>query len=158
MYNLEWICLGKLFRSSLAGHIIQMLLCFSSMSQISFLFPVTGAYEVISMLLHNKEPKFILFFLVCFLFYFIFKLYNIVLVLSNIEMNPPQVYPHSCFIDIFVANSRRKVLFMTSKWIGSFILLWELVLISLLFEVKVIVYEGNCNMYKFSKLESPPEE
>ena len=31
-----------------------------------------------------------LFFL--FLFYFIFKLYNIVLVLPNIEMNPPQVY------------------------------------------------------------------
>ena len=27
-----------------------------------------------------------------FLFYFIFKLYIIVLVLSNIKMNPPQVY------------------------------------------------------------------
>ena len=27
-----------------------------------------------------------------FLNYFIFKLYNIVLVLPNIEMNPPQVY------------------------------------------------------------------
>jgi len=27
-----------------------------------------------------------------FKFYFIFKLYNIVLVLRNIEMNPPQVY------------------------------------------------------------------
>ena len=27
-----------------------------------------------------------------FLFYFIFKLYNIVLVLPNIEMNPPRVY------------------------------------------------------------------
>ena len=26
------------------------------------------------------------------LFYFIFELYNIVLVLPNIEMNPPQVY------------------------------------------------------------------
>ena len=25
-------------------------------------------------------------------FYFIFKLYNIVLILPNIEMNPPQVY------------------------------------------------------------------
>ena len=38
---------------------------------------------------------FILFYLFCwhFLkFYFIFKLYNIVLVLPNIEMNPPQVY------------------------------------------------------------------
>ena len=30
-----------------------------------------------------------------FLFYLIFKLYNIVLVLPNIEMNPPQVYPRS---------------------------------------------------------------
>ena len=28
-------------------------------------------------------------------FYFIFKLYNIVFVLPNIEMNPPQVYPRS---------------------------------------------------------------
>ena len=31
-------------------------------------------------------------FLFFFNFYFIFKLYNIVLVLPNIEMNPPQVY------------------------------------------------------------------
>ena len=43
---------------------------------------------------------FIFFFLLLltlffFKFYFIFKLYNIVLVLPNIEMNPPQVYPHS---------------------------------------------------------------
>ena len=30
--------------------------------------------------------------LVFFYFFFIFKLYNIVLVLPNIEMNPPQVY------------------------------------------------------------------
>ena len=32
-----------------------------------------------------------------FLIYFIFKLYNIVLVLPNIEMNPPQVYLCSPF-------------------------------------------------------------
>ena len=32
------------------------------------------------------------FFKFFFKFYFIFKLYNIVLVLPNIEMNPPQVY------------------------------------------------------------------
>ena len=32
------------------------------------------------------------FYLFIFKFYFIFKLYNIVLVLPNIEMNPPQVY------------------------------------------------------------------
>ena len=30
-----------------------------------------------------------------YFFNFIFKLYNIVLVLPNIEMNPPQVYPRS---------------------------------------------------------------
>ena len=36
-----------------------------------------------------------LFFPFFFKFYFIFKLYNIVLVLPNIEMNPPQVYPCS---------------------------------------------------------------
>ena len=36
-------------------------------------------------------PSFIYFFK----FYFIFKLYNIVLVLPNIKMNPPQVY--MCF-------------------------------------------------------------
>ena len=34
-------------------------------------------------------------FLFFFKFYFIFKLYNIVLVLPNIEMNLPQVYPWS---------------------------------------------------------------
>ena len=35
----------------------------------------------------------LLFFIFFFFnFYFIFKLYNIVLVLPNIEMNPPQVY------------------------------------------------------------------
>jgi len=33
-----------------------------------------------------------LIFIRFFKFYFIFKLYNIVLVLPNIEMNPPQVY------------------------------------------------------------------
>ena len=44
----------------------------------------------------------LLLLLFLFLFYFIFfnfilflKLYNIVLVLPNIEMNPPQVYPRS---------------------------------------------------------------
>ena len=35
---------------------------------------------------------FCLFVFNFFKFYFIFKLYNIVLVLPNIEMNPPQVY------------------------------------------------------------------
>ena len=35
------------------------------------------------------------FYFYFFNFYFIFKLYNIVLVLPNIETNPPQVYPCS---------------------------------------------------------------
>ena len=39
------------------------------------------------------NSQFFCFFLIYFFkFYFIFKLYNIVLVLPNIEMNPPQVY------------------------------------------------------------------
>ena len=40
---------------------------------------------------------FLSFFFLSFFFnfYFIFKLYNIVLVLPNIEMNPPQLYPRS---------------------------------------------------------------
>ena len=43
-----------------------------------------------------QHPYKIFFFFSFFLkFYFIFKLYNIVLVLPNIEMNPPQVY--TCF-------------------------------------------------------------
>ena len=47
---------------------------------------------------YMKIHPFILFYFILFyfiLFYFIFKLYNIVLVLPNIEMNPPQVYPRS---------------------------------------------------------------
>ena len=36
-----------------------------------------------------------LFEFLFFKFYFIFKLYNIVLVLPNIKMNPPQVYIRS---------------------------------------------------------------
>ena len=46
----------------------------------------------------KTHPSFGHFFFVClfvflsFLFYFIFKLYIIVLVLPNIKMNPPQVY------------------------------------------------------------------
>ena len=35
------------------------------------------------------------FFFFAFEFYFIFKLYITVLVLSNIKMNPPQVYMYS---------------------------------------------------------------
>ena len=39
---------------------------------------------------------------------FIFKIYNIVLVLPNIEMNPPQVYPDCRWArdqDAFISNS-----------------------------------------------------
>ena len=40
----------------------------------------------------------LLFFFFFFKFYFIFKLYNIVLVLPNIEMNPPQMHSLESFI------------------------------------------------------------
>jgi len=39
--------------------------------------------------------EFIMKFIYTIYYYFIFKLYNIVLVLPNIEMNPPQVYLRS---------------------------------------------------------------
>ena len=42
-----------------------------------------------------EKPVITFFFWFFFKFYFIFKLYNIVLVLPNIEMNLPQVYPRS---------------------------------------------------------------
>ena len=38
------------------------------------------------------EEGMVTHFSILFLFYFIFKLYIIVLVLPNIKMNPPQVY------------------------------------------------------------------
>ena len=45
----------------------------------------------------RESPVF--FVLFCFFkFYFIFKLYKIVLVLPNIKMNPPQVYIWFCFL------------------------------------------------------------
>ena len=37
-------------------------------------------------------PCFFYIYIYIFKFYFIFKLYNILLVLPNIQMNPPQVY------------------------------------------------------------------
>ena len=40
----------------------------------------------------SKRVRFFSFLF--FKFYFIFKLYNIVLILPNIEMNPPQVFFH----------------------------------------------------------------
>ena len=46
-------------------------------------------------IIHHEDKTLIFLLLLLFKFYFIFKLYNIVLVLPNIEMNPPQVYPHS---------------------------------------------------------------
>ena len=42
-----------------------------------------------------RELYLFIFYFYFFKFYFIFKLYNIVLVLPNIEMNPPQVYARS---------------------------------------------------------------
>ena len=46
-------------------------------------------FTVWNMIMSTVKFKFIFFF---FFFNFIFKLYKIVLVLPNIEMNPPQVY------------------------------------------------------------------
>ena len=43
----------------------------------------------------NGEKELCISYLSFFLIYFIFKLYKIVLVLPNIEMNPPQVYMYS---------------------------------------------------------------
>ena len=42
-----------------------------------------------------SDGFFNLFIYLVFKFYFIFKLYKIVLVLPNIKMNPPQVYMFS---------------------------------------------------------------
>ena len=56
--------------------------------QASFRLSVAVSFECI-LRSGIAEPNGSSFFI---LFYFIFKLYNIVLVLPNIEMNPPQVY------------------------------------------------------------------
>ena len=52
----------------------------------------TNVLEHLGIHMQSSKPWYIFLFLK---FYFIFKLYNIVLVLPNIEMNPPQVYPRS---------------------------------------------------------------
>ena len=51
-------------------------------------------YLLLKIIMYTIEVYFLnqQFWEFLFLFYFIFKLYNIVLVLPNIEMNPPQVY------------------------------------------------------------------
>ena len=41
---------------------------------------------------HRRTDAFVKSLFIFFKFYFIFKLYIIVLVLPNIKMNPPQVY------------------------------------------------------------------
>ena len=43
-------------------------------------------------LMYKNESYIYTFIFLFFKFYFIFKLYNIVLVLPNIEMNPPQTF------------------------------------------------------------------
>ena len=48
-----------------------------------------------------------IFFPIFLKFYFIFKLYIIVLVLPNIKMNPPQVYMYTCEYDFCRENERR---------------------------------------------------
>ena len=42
--------------------------------------------------MYKNESYIYTFIFLFFKFYFIFKLYNIVLVLPNIEMNPPQTF------------------------------------------------------------------
>ena len=59
--------------------------------QVQFLVHMTRNYSIEFTLQFFFLFNF-LFFYFFFKFYFIFKLYNIVLVLPNIEMNPPQVY------------------------------------------------------------------
>ena len=54
---------------------------------------------------HIVKATFFLFFFQAFLFYFIFKLYIIVLVLPNIKMNPPQVYMASALAQSYVFSS-----------------------------------------------------
>ena len=51
-------------------------------------------YPFISKIPRKWPPNTLIFFSLtaCLAFFFFFKLYNIVLVLPNIEMNPPQVY------------------------------------------------------------------
>ena len=49
-------------------------------------------YEIANVITEKKKGYFNFVVVVVLLFYFIFKLYNIVLVSPNIKMNPPQVY------------------------------------------------------------------
>ena len=56
--------------------------------QKKLILPTPWSWTFVS----RNVRKLISVFYFFFLFYFIFKLYNIVLVLPNIEMNPPQVY------------------------------------------------------------------
>ena len=60
--------------------------------QISIYTPTLSirTFQVFDIIKSNISLDYTFFNL--FLFYFIFKLYNIVLVLPNMEMNPPQVY------------------------------------------------------------------
>ena len=57
----------------------------------AIVFPVV-MYGCESWTIKKAERRRIDAFVCLFVFNFIFKLYNIVLVLPNIEMNPPQVY------------------------------------------------------------------
>ena len=58
-------------------------------TSLVLIYLITGSLYILTTFIQFSLP---LFFLK---FYFIFKIYNIVLVLPNIEMNPPQVYPRS---------------------------------------------------------------
>ena len=59
---------------------------------------------------------FVFFNIIFFKFYFIFKLYIIVLVLPNIKMNPPQVY--MCFLQkktLALPTPHQRIIFALKK-------------------------------------------
>ena len=61
----------------------------SFLNSLSFFLVSNPATNAHYLLVHHRSS---FYFFLFFKFYFIFKLYNIVLVLPNIKMNPPQVY------------------------------------------------------------------
>ena len=90
-YICNWITLHlKLIQMCVYVYIYIFFLRFFLLSVIRLLQDVEN-----SSLRYTVNPYYLFIFLFFFNFYFIFKVYNIVLVLPNIEMNLPQVYPHS---------------------------------------------------------------
>ena len=99
--------LGYLFDFSLVSCIVMNLPLRTAFTEAHWVWVVVFSFSFVPMhiliffmtcwLLRSMmfSLHMFVFFFFFFKFYFIFKLYNIVLVLPNIEMNPPQVYPRS---------------------------------------------------------------